>query len=365
MKQRFSTYWMALALIVILTLWLATGTVQTAKSEAPEGEPQATDGMVPVAFRLSDAETIDRELPIQGTLEAWRQVDLKARINGVVEALPAVKGTRVEARQQLVLLSVEDRAAQVAKARADVTLAQTQLEAAQSLQTQGLGTNTDVASRKAALANAQADLAERTQQLADTRISAPFSGVLELLPVEIGQTVMPGTDLVRVVDDTRLKLVGQVAQQLVTTVTLGQSVRATLLDGRELAGTITYIAHQADPLTRSFRIEAAMENPERLRLAGATASLAVALGAVKAHPISPALLSLNDQGGLSVSYIDADDQVQHKPVERVKTSADAVWVTGLPDRVRLITMGRNLVEPGRRVSPIAESELKLGAAAHE
>ncbi len=365
MKQRFSTYWMALALIVILTLWLAMGNVQTAKSEAPDAQQQENGGPVPVAFRLSDAETINRELPIQGTLEAWRQVDLKARINGVVEALPVLKGTRVDAKQQLVLLSVEDRAAQLEKARADVTLAKAQLEAAQSLQGQGLGTDTDVAARRAALAQAQAELAERSQQLADTKIAAPFAGVLELLPVEIGQTVTPGMDLARVVDDTRLKLVGQVPQQLVPQLSLGQAVRATLLDGRQLEGSIIYIAHQADPQTRSFRIEASMENPDRLRLAGATASLAVALGSVKAHPISPALLSLNDQGGLSVAYIDTDDQVQRKPVERVKTSADAVWVIGLPEQVRLITMGRNLVEAGHKVKPIAESELKRGAAAHE
>src|SRR5690606_24151362 len=110
MKKKFSTYWLALGVVIFLTLWLAAGNVQQLKTDAPEFDAsRAEESVMKVAFRYGKSEQVLQQLPIQGQLEAWREVEVSARINGVVERLPVVKGQRVEEGQPLVFLSEEDR----------------------------------------------------------------------------------------------------------------------------------------------------------------------------------------------------------------------------------------------------------------
>lgn len=361
MKDKFSTYWLALGVVIVMTLWLATGNVQQLKAEAPESEAKsAEEGVMRVAFRYGVSESVLRQLPIQGQLEAWREVEIAARVNGVVERLPVSKGQRVEEGQPLVFLSEEDRPSQVRKAEAEVVLAESQLKAAKSLAQRNLAADTDLKAKEAALAQAQAELAKLKQALNDTVIKAPFAGVVETLPVEIGQTVQPGTPIISIVDDSRLKMVGQVPQQQVSALRIGQRVTARLLSGQQLEGELTFISARADVSTRSYRIEAALDNPDRLRLAGATATLAIELGEVIAHGISPALLSLDRQGRLSVEHVGEDDRVVQTPVEQVRITPDAIWVTGLPEQVRIITMGRGFVVPGTKVEAVEETSLTAG-----
>ncbi|SRR5690554_223294 len=362
MMKKFSTYWLALGVVIFLTLWLATGDVQQLKSESPEFDAdRASEGVMKVAFRYGESAPVLQQLPIQGQLEAWREVEVSARITGVVERLPVAKGERVKEGEPLVFLSEEDRPSQVRKAEAEVTLAESQLKATQSLAQRNLAADTDLKAKQAALAQAQAELAKLKQALNDTVVKAPFSGVMETLPVEIGQTVQPGTPLTRIVDDSRLKMVGQVPQQRVAALRIGQKVTARLLDGQQLEGELTFISAQADANTRSYRIEATLDNPERLRLAGATATLAVELGEVLAHAISPALLSLDRQGRLSVEHVGDDGRIVQTPVERVRITPDAIWVTGLPEQVRIVTMGRGFVTPGTKVEAVEETSLTAGA----
>lgn len=361
MKEKFSTYWLALGVIAVLTVWLMSGDVQQLKTEAPETDAGSKEeNVMRVAFRYGQSERVLQQLTVQGQLEAWREVEISARIDGVVEKLPVSKGQRVEEGEPVVFLSEEDRPSQVRKAEAEVVLAASQLKAARSLAQRNLAADTDLKAREAALAQAEAELSKLKQSLTDTVVKSPFAGVLESQPVELGQTVQPGTPLAKVVDDSRLKMVGQVPQQQVAALRIGQRVTARLLSGQQLEGVLSFISAQADPNTRSYRIEAALDNPEHLRLAGATATLAVELGEVTAHAISPALLSLDRQGRLSVEHVGEDDRVVQTPVERVRITPDAVWVTGLPEKVRIITMGRGFVSPGTKVEAVEETSLIAG-----
>lgn len=357
MKRRFPTFWTALLIILALGAWLTTGDIQRPQQEPPAGDQASAAELPKVAYREIRAERIIRQLPVQGQLEPARVVKLQARIRGTVEELPVAKGQRVSAGQVIVRLSEEDRPARKRKAEAELALALSELQAAQALTKRGLAAETDVKSKEAAVARARADLATLEQELKDTEVVAPFDAVLESLPVELGQMVQSGTELALLVDDNRLKMSGQVPQQMVGRLTPGQRVNAYLLDGTRLEGELVYIAHQADVATRGFAIEATLENPEHLRLAGATASLAVELGEVLAHGISPALLSLDAQGRLSVEHLSEDNLVLRTPVERVHTTNTQIWVSGLPERVRLVTLGRGFVQPGAQVQAVEESTL--------
>lgn len=76
----------------------------------------------------------------------------------------------------------------------------------------------------------------------------------------------PLFDLVRI---DRLKATGQVPQSSVGQVSVGQAVTVQLLDGDLLHGTVTFVAAAADPETRSFPVEVAVDNPDLKRVAAA------------------------------------------------------------------------------------------------
>ena len=185
--------------------------------------------------------------------------------------------------------------------------------------------------------------------LSRTRIRAPFDGVYDERRVELGDYVEPGQSLLSVVEIGRLKVSAQIPQQDVARLAIGQPVRVQLLDGAQLDGTLHFIAAAAEPGTRSFRIEVAVDNPQHLRLAGASATLLIDTGEALAHAVSPALLSLDKEGRPGIKWLSEQQVVQFTPVQLISVSNQTAWVAGLPKRVALITSGQGFVEAGQQV----------------
>ena len=100
---------------------------------------------------------------------------------------------------------------------------------------------------------------------------------------------------------------------------------------------------------RSFRIEVKVDNPQALRLAGASATLHVQTGEALAHRLSPALLSLDKAGRHGVKWVNEQQQVEFTPVQLISVDNQGAWVSGLPNKVALITLGQGFVEPGQQV----------------
>lgn len=92
-----------------------------------------------------------------------------------------------------------------------------------------------------------------------------------------------------------------------------------------------------------------MANPQGLRLAGASATLHIRTGEVPAHRLSPALLSLDAAGRQGVKWVDEQQRVVFSPVELLSVDSQGAWVSGLPQRLALITLGQGFVEPGQQV----------------
>ena len=76
------------------------------------------------------------------------------------------------------------------------------------------------------------------------------------------------------------------------------------------------------------------------------------LGEVYVHRISPALFTLNDAGDLGVRTIDDDNVVEFFKVGIIEDTNEGAWVTGLPDTVKLITVGQEFVLTGETVDPV-------------
>ena len=109
------------------------------------------------------------------------------------------------------------------------------------------------------------------------------------------------------------------------------------------------MASQADGATRTFRIELEVNNAGGKVVSGTTAEIRIPAEELSAHYISPGLLSLNSQDQIGVKSVDDEGVVVFHVVDIVRTGVDGVWVSGLPDRVRVITVGQGFVREGDQV----------------
>lgn len=339
----------AILISLLLAIWLLSGTVQSFGAKALPDQPVKKDALPQVEIRWMQAMPVARQQVLQGQLEPWRRVELRAQVSGIVAKLDQDKGAEVSAGQVLISLSPENRPAQLAREQAEVRQREAAAVAAQRLRNDKLISANDLLVVETELADARARLSAARIEVDNTQVRAPFAGVLDERQVELGDYVQPGQALLTVVDISHLKVSAQVPQQVIATLKLGQPVRVQMLDGATLQGQVHFIAAAAEPGTRSFRIEVSVENPERLRLAGASATLHIDTGEAMGHALSPALLSLDKDGRPGVKWLDEQQRVQFSPVQLISVKNDQAWVTGLPPKVALITLGQGFVEAGQKV----------------
>lgn len=354
MRVRGSYLWAA-AILVGLGGWLASGMLMEAHvADDPSGESAAETQPELQAVRVERMTARERrsELVVRGRSEADERVQLRAETAGRVISTPYPKGSFVEKGSVLCEIDMGDRKARLAEAQAAVDQAKLDHNASVSLKEKGFSAATDAAAKKARLDAAMAMLNQAEIDIERTRTLAPFDGVLEERNAKVGVWLAVGETCATLVDLDPIQLVGYVSERDVGKLEVGMPGTGHLVTGETVEGEIAYISATADPETRTFRVELHADNAERRFRDGVTAEIIVPLEAEEAHHFSPAILTLDDEGRIGVRIVDGDDRVRFMPVEIIADGPDGVWVSGLPEEIRVITVGQEYVTAGQKVRPI-------------
>ncbi len=351
-KLAASPVFIAVILAVALLLWLLSGDNFSAKQQAPAAQQAPIAQLALVETRWSEAEQYQLTQIAQGQVLPWRSVSIKSQQAGTVTAILKQQGERVQQGDKLLRLSDEGRSALLAQAKANLTLKQSELASARKLSDSQFVSETELTRLQSELAGAEAELESARLALTQIEPVAPFNGVVDRRHIEVGDVVQTGTELLNLVQIDQLKVTAQIPQQHISALVPGQNVKLRLLDGREFSGELSFISYAADTATRSFYIEVTVANPELLRIAGGSATVAVQLAPVQTHMVSPALLSLDNQGKLGIAVVDEQQQVVFYPVQILAADNDGARVTGLPERAQIITQGAGFVKPGDKVQVV-------------
>ncbi len=218
----------------------------------------------------------------------------------------------------------------------------------------GFSSKVRVEEARAGLEAARARLKSAEIELANTVIKAPFEGVLEKRPAELGQYLTPGTIIGTVVDLDPVFVTGSVSEQQVGRLAAGTPATVTLPDGGIFKGTLSYISSSADETTRTFRIKVEVANPDRKIVEGLTARISLALPEIQGYEISASMLSLSNDGRLGVKAVDEASKVVFYPVTVISSQSDTTWISGLPPSVRAIVTGQEYADEGQEVEAIEE-----------
>jgi len=343
MKRSYLT---AGGVVLVIGAWMLSGQFGDHAPEAHNAEPAKAATRVAVRGETITAQMRQGEAVIRGRTEANRNVELRTRVQGHVRALPFAKGSQVKEGDLICKLTVDARGANSDEARAMVASRRLDYTAATELARKGHRSPSQVAAAKAALDAAQAALKRAEIAMSDISVTAPFDGVVEALPVEIGDFLNEGGVCARIVDSDPMLLIGQVPERDVSAFRVGDTGAAQLITGETVQGVVRFVAATADPATRTFRIELETANPENILRDGITADIRIRTAQVQAHFITPAILTLNDAGIIGVRIVDEQSRARFMPVTIIANMSDGVWITGLPKIVNVITVGQEYVSDG-------------------
>ena len=344
----------AVAIVLLVVAWIASGVIGREPLEEPvEDEPR------PMAVAVAEhrAERVDRLLVLQGRVEPDQRVNVRAETAGQVAEWAVERGAQVEEGDLVVRLRMDDREARLRQAIARERGAENEFEATQRLFAEGHASRTALEAREAELEAARAEREAVELDIRNTRITAPLTGTVNRRVAERGEFVGVGDPVAEIVDNDPLLAVVWVPQHQIGRVRPGQEARIRFLDGRRAEGEVRFVAAVAEHGTQTFRTEVHVPNPEGALPSGISAGVEIVTEEVRAHKLSPALMALDDDGRVGVKAVDDDDRVVFYPVEVVRTERDGVWVTGLPDELRVITVGQGFVTAGERVTPRAQEAL--------
>jgi len=356
------SYVIAGLLALSLAGWLASGQIGKQASGKTEPEAAAPASAPEVADRLTVrvrdlvAETIEREMVINGKTAPSRRVEMRAETNGRVIEIVGRKGAVIDVEDVVVRLDPRDRDVVRLEAEALRRQRAIELDAAKKLGEKGFQAETNVFLAEANFAAAEAAMKRALMDLDHTIVKAPFAGVLDKRYVEIGDFVDIGDPIAVVLDQDPYLVTGEVMETEVGKLETGMIGRVRLANGENIEGKLNYVASEANDQTRTFPIELEIDNPSGGLTAGISAEIRLSIEQVLAHRVSSSVLSLADDGTLGVKTVDAEDQVVFLPVEIAKADQSEVWLTGLPETVRLITVGQGFVRDGTKVHAVSVGE---------
>lgn len=362
-----TSYVIAILLALAAAGWIISGQVgegkRTAEAQKPPVDLTETRRAPMVRVRIQKAQPHITELILRGRTEADRTVDVRAETNGRVIKLTADKGDRVEAGQTIARLDDKGRSAALKEAKALLAQRKIEFEAADRLSAKGFRAATQVAAAQAALEGGEAAVRLAEVEIGNMTITAPFDGIVDDRMVEYGDFLEFGDSIMRIVDLDPIVVVAQVNEQDIGRIPAGASGQVRLITGQTLTGEVAFIASMADQQTRTFRLELNIANPEGALPDGVSAELRLPIGDTHAHWVSPAVLTLSQDGLVGVKLVDSDNRVRFKAVEIVDFRADGVWLGGLPEAITLITVGHEFVTEGQEVRPVEEDLPPAGGAA--
>ncbi len=360
-----STYLWAAGIAVLLLTWLASGQLNQEPvvfdpsiAERNEQDLKQLSDQTPTRVRVvqSQAQLKTRYASVRGKTQNKRTVQVRTEIQGRVVNRAVERGQSVAANQLLCRLAVEDKQVALVESQQRVNQAKIDYDGAKQLQAKGYNSESAIAAAKANLATARAELKRRDLALRKTEIRAPFAGFVEDIHLEIGDYVQPGTACATLVDLSPMLLVGRVSERVVLNIEPGIGAIGELADRSLVSGPITFVGRQDDPTTRTYAIEVELNNESGKLRSGMTTQIRIPVDETFAHKISPALFSLDNEGGYGVRVVNSNDRVEFYSVTVVAEDEDGVWVSGLPNTSNIITVGQELVISGERVDPVFINE---------
>jgi membrane fusion protein, multidrug efflux system len=225
-----------------------------------------------------------------GTIAPVQGVTVSADLPGVIDRIAFDSGRRVQQGDILVQLDTRQEQAQLAAAQAQLEVARLNFERMRGLVEQDAVSRAEYDNASAIHKQAEARLQEIRATIERKTIRAPFSGVLGIRQVNLGQYLTGGDPVVPLQSLNPIYVNFGIPQQQAAAVKAGSQVHVTAgeLGAREFAGRVTAVNAVVDQATRNIQVQATLPNPGGLLRAGMFVQARLHLGASQSVVALPA-----------------------------------------------------------------------------
>ncbi|HEY7959510.1 MAG TPA: efflux RND transporter periplasmic adaptor subunit [Sphingomicrobium sp.] len=356
----------AIAVIVLILL------VVMNRSGAPKQAQNAAAGQIPTVTIVVPGRTdVGRVVTASGPLGAKRDQPVGiAGSGGRVIRVLVDAGSWVRAGQVLAVIdrSVQaeqaaQQAAQIAAAKANAELAQSDYDRAIALQGRGFISKAEIDAKKAARDAAFAQVRVTQAQLAGTRaqigqlnVVAPTAGLVLARNVELGQIVSPGSGaLFRLAEGGEMEMKAQLAQQDLAFVHVGMPATVTPVGSEtSSAGNVWQVAPVIDPQSRLGEVRISIPYSSAIK-PGGFAEAKITAGSTTA-PLLPQSAVLSDDKGNYVYIINGKNEVERRNIQIGTVNDQGVTIaSGLSGNEAVVLSAGPFLNPGQKVNPKRDS----------
>lgn len=347
--------------VSLLLLCSALGVAAGAAACSGDARADAPDASAATPVRVQPAEHDTGRAVIRagGVTEPRATADLAFQAPGRVVAVTVDEGTRV-ARGQL-LAAVDPTDYRLAYAQAELARARQANELARANQLRGSGAiapndfdQRDTDARQAAVAR---DLAAK--RLADTRLVAPFAGMIARKAVEVGATAGTGATVLTLVDLTEVEVRVGVSEGDVGQVRIGQpAVVDVPALGRSFGGRVAHVGVVADPASRTYAVKVALPNAAGALRGGMVATVLLPTGRARDAVVVPAAAVARDPDGVTrvFVYAPAERRVHARRVEVGAARGAGVEIArGLAAGEPVVVAGQQHLRDGAAVAVVPQA----------
>ncbi len=348
----------ALCVFAAAAAWIATGEFSSVGSAEESAGPESlTPAAVAEAESLVrtvaavDPVFIDhaRTIRLSGITAADKRTVLAARADGVIDSLMLVKGGAVTPDELVMTLEGPETLAQAKIAEISLAQRDRELERAERLFAGGNAPEIEVTNARSARDAAGAELARAKASVERLELRAPFAGIVDTLDVQLGEWVQTGAPVATILALDPILVQAEVSELDLASITVGAEARVRLANGTERAGTVRLVAREASSQTRTFPVEIALPNPGLALPSGMTAAVLLSASPVRSVLVPRSVITLSDAGALGVRVVGTDNVAAFAPVTIIDDTPEGLVVTGIPDDLRIVTAGQDLIRDGDTV----------------
>lgn len=363
LNKRLLVWLVAGALILVVA-----GLVAWRITHALTAKPAVASAIPAVSVTEVGISAVPSTVSIIGTIAARYDMPIGVEGDGGrVTAVFVEAGDHVKRGQVLVHLNnsvlepqVTNLEAALDQARAEAELAEAEFQRARAVGASGALSAEETQKRKSSAVTAAAhvkvaaaQLDEAKARLARADVRAPADGIILTRTVEVGQTAMAGGEaLFRLSKDGETELRGQVAEQDLPLLKVGQTVDVKLTGTSKIyQGKIRLLGAVIDPATRLGTVKVALTPDTNLR-PGAFARADVTVSNAQ-RAVLPQTAVLNDEKGSYVLVVNAQGKVERKSVRVTGMVAGGVTIAeGLNPKDQIVTTAGAFLQEGETVKPV-------------
>ncbi|MBM0493024.1 efflux RND transporter periplasmic adaptor subunit [Aeromonas jandaei] len=282
--------WMAIMLLIAIALF---GSVigfnlfkqkMIAKYMANRPEPE-----FPVTAMVTKAQDWIPTIEAIGFIEPNQGVTLSTELAGTIDAITFESGKPVKADQLLLSLDSSVEKANLRASQAKLPAAKAKFDRFQNLYKTSSISKEQLDEAEAAYRSLEADIESLKATIARREVRAPFSGVVGLRNVFLGQYLQPGTDIVRLEDTSVMRLRFTVPQTDISKITLGQIIKINVdaYPQTQFDGHITAIEPAVNYQSGLIQVQADIPNNDGQLRSGMFARASIILPTVQNQIVVP------------------------------------------------------------------------------